>query len=217
VHTIELTDGSKFAGLLPAPQFEMQLVGTSSQQKVNFSAATVSRLQFASRSETSDADAPTLELTNQDTLVGSLSGQLQLDTLFDSIAINATELRSLVHAPDAGLDVQVTLWDQTTLSGQLRQPEVSCDLKSGVTVKVPVALIERYVNPLPKPSDTMVERIKAVVTELGADDWKQRERAEAQLVAMGSVVIPILKEMSGTVSPEAQQRIDSILKQVEKK
>ena len=63
----------------------------------------------------------------------------------------------------------------------------------------------------------MIERIKALVTELSAEDWKQRERAEAQIVTLGPAAIGVLKQMSGNVPPEAQQRIDSILKQIEKK
>jgi hypothetical protein len=63
----------------------------------------------------------------------------------------------------------------------------------------------------------VIEKIKAIVLELSADDFKQRERAEQQLVAMGSVVSSVLKEMSASQPPEAQQRIESILKQLEKK
>lgn len=218
VHDIELTDGSRFAGLATADHFELQLVGTASQQNVSFPAAVVSRLQIGKGSEDGPKDdAPILELTNQDQMVGTLAGQLKLDTNFDTITLNGTEMLALVHAPDGGLDVQATLWDQTTLSGQLRDPVIACKLICGVTVNIPVALINKYGNPLPRPSDLMVDRIKAVVAELSAEDWKQRERAEAQLVTMGSSVVPILRELSGTLSLEAQQRIDSVLKQLEKK
>jgi hypothetical protein len=34
---------------------------------------------------------------------------------------------------------------------------------------------------------------------------------------MGPIVVGVLKEMSNSVPPEAQQRIDSVLKQLEKK
>jgi hypothetical protein len=62
----------------------------------------------------------------------------------------------------------------------------------------------------------MAERIRAVVSELSAQDWKQREAAEAQLVSMGPAVAVILKELRNAQSPEAQQRIESVLKQLEK-
>ena len=218
VHDIQLTDGSKFAGLVSGDHFDLQLVGTASQQKVTFPAATVARLQFTRPTDDgSGDDESTLDLVNQDQFVGNLTGQLKLDTNFDAITINAQELRSLTHAPDGGLDVQIILWDQTTLGGQLREPQVACNLKCGVTVNVPVPLIARYANPQPLPSQTMVDRIKAVVMQLSAEDWKQREQAEAQLVSMGPMIAGVLKELGSSQPPEAQQRIESVLKQFEKK
>ncbi|HMB94478.1 MAG TPA: hypothetical protein VKK61_00415, partial [Tepidisphaeraceae bacterium] len=89
--------------------------------------------------------------------------------------------------------------------------------KSGVAVKIPLSLIDHYSNPQPQPSAMMMDRIKAVAADLSADDWKQRERAQSQLVSMGPIVVGVLKQMSGSVPPEAQQRIDAILKQLEKK
>ena len=62
----------------------------------------------------------------------------------------------------------------------------------------------------------MVEQIKATIARLNADDWKERDRAEAQLVAMGPVAIGTLKKLRAGQPPEAQQRIDSVIKQLEK-
>jgi hypothetical protein len=217
-----LSDGSRFAGLATADHFELQLVGTSSQQTVTFPLSIIAKLQFGKNPDDAQpavgADAPpTLRLSNDDEFAGTIAGQLKLETTFDTITINGSELQSLAHAPDAGFDVQATLWDQTTLSGQLKDPQVTCSLKSGVSVTVPVPMIARYDNPHPKPSETMIDRIKAVVADLGAEDWKKRESAEAQLVTMGSSVIPVLKEMRDSQPIEAQQRIDSVLKQLDKK
>ena len=218
VHQIYLTDGSAFAGLVNAPTFEMKLAGAN-PQPVSFPAASLRRLQMTSKSPETDSDeTPTLELANDDLLVGTLTGRLKLDTTFDTIDVDAAEIRGMTRAPDAaGLDVQVTLWDQTTVSGQLQQPQVICSLGSGVQVTVPIALVEEYSNPNPKPSATMVERIKTVVSQLSAEDWKAREAAEAQLAAMGPTVASVLREMLPSQPPEAQQRIESILKQLGKK
>jgi hypothetical protein len=218
VHEIYLTDGSAFAGLVNAPTFEMKLAGPGAQP-VSFPSSALRRLQMTSKAPETDADeTPTLQLANEDLLVGTLTGRLKLDTTFDTIDVDAAEIRALARAPEAaGLDVQVTLWDQTTVSGQLQQPQVVCALGSGVQVTVPIALVEEYSNPNPKPSATMVERIKAVVAQLSADDWKAREAAEAQLAGMGPTVASVLRDMLPTQPPEAQQRIESILKQLGKK
>jgi len=102
------------------------------------------------------------------------------------------------------------------MSGQLEQQELTCALSSGVQMKVPVALVEQYSQPLPQPSATMIEKIKSLVAELGADDFKQREQAQAQLTTMGPAVITVLKQARSGTGPEAQQRIDGIVKSLEK-
>src|SRR5205085_9285545 len=101
---------------------------------------------LAGTSSDPDDDSPTLTLANQDVLVGAISGQLKLDTTFDTITVNGGEVRSMTHPKDAGTDVQITLWDQTKLSGQLQEPAVTVALQSGVSVTIPVPLIESY-NP----------------------------------------------------------------------
>jgi hypothetical protein len=63
----------------------------------------------------------------------------------------------------------------------------------------------------------MVDKIKQAVAQLNADEWKARDRAEAELTAMGSVVTGVLKQMRSDQPPEAQQRIDQILAAVAKK
>jgi hypothetical protein len=218
VHQIYLSDGSSFSGLVTAPQFVFQLVGTSARQQVTFPVSMLSRIQFTRAAEDGPADgAPVMRLSNADELVGMFSGSILLDTGFDAIDIKGAELRSLTHLPDATYDVQATLWDQTTVSGVLRDPQVQFDLKCGLSMKVPMALVATYENPQPQPSAPMVDRVKSIVADLSAEDWKQRERAEAQLLQMGPMVKSVLKQLSGSVPPEAQHRIDSVLGEFEKK
>src|SRR5688572_32891638 len=84
-------------------------------------------------------------------------------------------------------------------------------------MKVAVALVEEYTQPTPQPSEQIVAKAKALVAELSADDWKQRDRAETQLVGLGPVIIPTLKQLRTDQTPEPQQRIDSVLKTLEQK
>jgi hypothetical protein len=230
VHEIVLTDGSRFAGLVPADTFEMTLedanVGPTTQpspassangaQTVKFPASAIARLQLAAKVDDPDDDTPTLSLANEDLMVGSLSGELKVETVFDTITVNAAELKALTHPADNPLDVQLELWDGSTLSGHLQQPDVQCQLSSGVSVRVPVALVKEYRQPQPQPSGQMVERIKATVADLGAEDWRVRDRAEALLTQMGPSAAGVLKDLRDRQSPEAQARIDSILKELEK-
>ena len=109
------------------------------------------------------------------------------------------------------MDVNVRLWDDSSFSGQLQESELNCLLKSGVSVKAPVALVAEYSQPQPKPADKMIDRVKQVVEKLNADDWKVRDEAQKQLTGMGVAISPILKQLRGTQSPEGQQRIDDVL------
>ena len=107
-----------------------------------------------------------------------------------------------------GLAKSITLWDQTRLSGQLDEPTVTCALASGISVKIPVPLIESYSQPQPQISSTTSEKVKSIVALLSADDWKQRDQAQNQLIAMGSAIAGTLRQMRAAQTPEAQQRID---------
>jgi hypothetical protein len=215
VHEIYMTDGSHFAGLASADQFALTLA--ASGQKITIPASAMARLQLSAPDEPdNDDNAGRMSLANEDELVGTITGQLKLDTAFDTITVNGPEIRGLAHAKEAGLDVQITLWDGSKLSGQLQEPAVNCALSSGIVVKVPVPLIDSYTQPQPQPSAGMAERIKQTVALLSAEDWKTRDKAEADLVTMGQAVVAVLKQMRPSQPPEAQQRIDSVLKQVEK-
>lgn len=215
VHEILLADGSQFAGLVDADTFDMTLA-SGAKQPVQFPASAITRIQFSPPKEPDDA-APTLNLTNGDKLVGQLAGQLKLDTSFDTITVNAPEIKHLTHPDPAALDVQVTLWDDSTLSGQLQQSDLSVQLNSGVTLSVPSALLADYTQPLPAPSPATAEKIKSLVAALGADDFKQREQAESDLLSMGPAILRPLRDLKPAQSPEAQQRIDSLIKQLEHK
>lgn len=215
VHELLLTDGSRLSGLVELPAFEVKLTATG--QMAKFPLAAIAQLQFAAQlPEEPDADVPTLRMVNQDLMVGALTGQLKLDTLFDTLVIDASQIKRLVRVGNSSQEVQITLWDDTTLSGQLQSPQVSCQLVSGIKLDAPISLIEEYNQPLPAPSAAAQERIRQLVADLNAADWKVRNRAESQLVSMGISVMGLLREMRDQQPPEAQQRIDSILQQLEK-
>ena len=242
VHQIVLADGSRFCGVVTKESFDLKIrnpaVGTGSMspghgallagavsRTVAFPTQSLSRLQFSASPDETGDQTPTLTVTNGDRLVGALAGQLELQTGFDTIRINGAEVRSMSHAqPDnlpagaagAGAqspaEVQVTLWDDATLSGQLKGDMVAFTLKSGVVMKVPAALIDQYTQPEPQPSQELLDRIKSIVGELADPDWKHRDRAADQLRGLGPSVSSVLKKLKVSQPPEAQKQIDTILK-----
>ena len=211
VHEIILTDGSRFAGLVESDPLALTLRTVGDGKPVNFLAATVSRLQLSPKASEPDKQTPTLTLTNSDRFVGVFDGKLTLETAFDAIELDGAGLRAVRHGNSAPAEVQVTLWDGATLSGRLRGDEVRCALGSGAIVKVPVAMIDRYEHPQPMPPAPVLDKIKCLVSALGAEDWKEADRASAELVQMGAPIAGALRSLRGTQNQQSQQRIDKIL------
>ncbi|MDW8261798.1 MAG: hypothetical protein RMJ35_04665 [Phycisphaerales bacterium] len=211
-HVAVLSDGSRFGGLLLSENLQLKL--TTTGQTVTFPAGAIARIMVsAEQPDPRDGD-PTLALAGGDVLVARLTGTLQLETAFDTLALNADEIVALAPLKESGLDVQVTLWDQTTVSGQLREPILDCILAGDVPLRIPLALLSSYRQPNPRPSATVVKQISSMVAELSAEDFRLRESAEERLIKLGPVVVPVLKELRDAQPLEAQQRIDSIIKRL---
>lgn len=217
VHEVRLTDGTRLAALVDSFLFEARLA--SSDQTIKFPLTSAAKLQLRADNtdNAADDDSPQLKLTQDEMMVGTLTGKLRLDTGFSMLTIDAEGIRSLSRIKESPQDVQVSLWDQTTFRGQLQEPEVTCLTKGGLQIKVPIALVEEYAQPQPKPSGAMVEKIKALVADLNADDWSARQKAQEKLAAMGSMAAGVLRELRPNQPEEAQSRIDQILGTTEKK
>ena len=214
VHVVDLIDGSRFSALATADELEMKLSAAGQDQTAKFPVGSLSRLVLTNPAEEKEDSAPDLKLSGEDHLVGSLKGTLQFDTAFDTITINAAEIRMLVHSKASPVDLSIMMWDGTILSGQLQDQQVLCHLNCGLEMHVPIDLVRSYSNPSAQPSALMMDRIKAIVADLNADDWKQRDAAEEELVKIGAGVGPTLKAMRDQQPPEVQQRIDSVLKKL---
>jgi hypothetical protein len=112
--------------------------------------------------------------------------------------------------------LQVTLWDGSILTGRPREATLGVKVGGGTAVAIPVDLIVSYSNAHPRPSDDTTARVEELVGKLNDDDFKARETAQQALVATGPVIVPILRELKALQPPEAQQRIEQILTQLEK-
>ncbi len=215
-HRIILKDQSSFTGIVTAAEFPLQFVASAGQAaKVPVSA--IRRIDFSLPVESPEAPTATMNLSGGDALAGSLDGDFKLDTGFTVITIKAPEVCRLIRTPGSASDAQVTLWDQTSIRGQIQESALPLKLGSGAAVSIPVGIISDYNCASPQPKSAVADKIKALVAQLNADDWKQREEAEKSLMAIGTPVLATLKELRAAQPPEAQQRIDSIVKQLDKK
>jgi hypothetical protein len=224
VHTITLTDGSRFGGLVTLPDFTATLTtGTGDKaEPTRFAVGTLSRIVFAGDDPADAAtkspaeDAPSLKVRKDDVLVGTLTGSLKVDTAFDTVTVDAAGIRSLAPSKDNPATLAVTTWDGTVFNGQVEDPTVVCHLSCGVDVRVPVGLIDGYTNPSPAVPAMLQSKVQQLVKDLDADDWQQRDAAEKDLVKLGPAVGGALRAVRDQQPPEAQQRIDAILRQLKK-
>ena len=211
VHIVSLIDGSRFSGLLLSDAIDCTLARGG---KVSFPLASVRRLAFVPENESEPVAS--LRLTNDDSLAAVLPAKFVLLTSYGEVNVNGAEVKRITRVKDTLEDIQAQLWDDSTISGRLAQPYMQCTIGGSAAARVPVATIDQYNSSAPQPAAGIVKRIEALVAELNADDWKQRKAAEATLLTMGEGISTTLKQLRDTQPPEAQQRIDSILKQLSK-
>lgn len=216
IHEVYLSDGSKLSGILSAPQWPLRLTTASGEQAVPFPLAAITRVQIIALPDEIGAGKATLSLQGGDIIATRLEGQLKLVTTFDTIDVNASEIRAIAK-PDEGLpDVQITMFDQSTFRGTLQTTSLKAKLVGDLAIDVPIAAIRDYDNPQPFPSAGLVERVKASVVKLNAEDWKEREAAETQLISMGPSVISVLEASVATQPPEVQQRLTGVIARLRK-
>jgi hypothetical protein len=218
VHQIALSDGSKLSGLLIAPSFDLTLDGAAGPVHLTIPTSSLARLRptVAPDPDAPEEDRPELRCTGDDVLHGTIDGTFSLDTAFETVTIRGDQVRKITRANPNSTELQVTLWDQTLLSGQPTTATLPVKLVSGPTVIVPLDLLDSYANNAPKTSDDTAAKVKDLVAKLNDDDFKVREAAQQSLIATGSSIVPLLKDLKPAQPPEAQQRIDQILSQLDK-
>lgn len=215
ISEIYLADGSRLSGLLVQTQWAFKLVSNTSDSLTNFQSVSMQRVQLSVPEENAGAGQPTLDMSNGDILAARLAGEMKIDTAFDTINLNAGQIASVLRNEESGA-LSVTLFDQSNFRGAVQGLSLKVTTTGGVALEIPVASIRAYVNPSPLPSEAMVTRMNDQIKQLDAEDWKQRDAAEAALVGMGSSITPALKEAVAGKSPEVTQRLQSVIAKLEK-
>jgi hypothetical protein len=172
LHVVRLTDGSHFGAILESDQLPLRLKllpivpatrpesGATANGDVRFGPGTISRVIFNSKIDPLDA-APTLKLANDDLLVGTLQGELKLDTSLDTLNVDPARIVHLTRTGDGPqAQLHVSFSDDTQFSGQLESLSVECHLQSGTNLQVPVDQLRDFTRPrvLDKPPATQPAR-----------------------------------------------------------
>ena len=215
-YEVYLTDGSRLSGVFSQSTWALKLISTTADAPVAFPLAALARLQLKPLDDTIGTGTATLGLLGDDIIAAKIDEPLKLVTAFDTLTLNGPEIQSITRPQPGQQDVQITLFDQSTFRGVLSTPTLSIALAGGTKLDLPIAAIQDYQNPKPFPSDSIVKKVDDSIGQLNEDDFKSREQAEAQIVAMGPSVVSVLENSATTQPAEAKERLLSIIKRMKK-
>lgn len=78
----------------------------------------------------------------------------------------------------------------------------------------PAQIVNLTRTDITPPAD-WVNRVEALVRQLGADEWRQRERTHQQLIRMPHTIVPILTKHIVSDDPEIRVRLERIIATLE--
>lgn len=109
--------------------------------------------------------------------------------------------------------VVLHLQDGSIITGEMTVDEISVATDFG-TLKVPLVKV-RSLSPGLSSSPEMSDKINGLIEALGADDYKAREQAHKDIVALGLKVRNILDGHKNDENTERKRHIGEILKEFE--
>jgi len=169
-----------------------------------------------------DADASardgqaTLHVRGGGDLVGELTAaRLILQTEDGRHELLPRCTRSLEFGAGAPGNAVAKLWNDTVLTGRLAERTLGFRIgPDGPTLKVPVGQIASIARSAALPPPAAIRRIEKLVAQLGAERYVDRERATAELKALGPAIVPVLRRHCEHPDPEVRIRVGDLLKEL---
>ncbi len=109
--------------------------------------------------------------------------------------------------------IRLHLFDGSVISGDLSVSEITVDTSFGKLV-VPIDKIRNFTPGLDS-NPKQVEHLQGLINNLGSDDYKTREQAHKDLVAMGSKVRKELDQHVNSDNAEVKRHVTEIIKELE--
>ena len=216
-------DGSHRATLIGGSVLTGVLASTTLKFKLALGPlATVRREDVLRLTGTGKGSAPAgvtvVTMRNGDRLVATLAHKvLTVRTEFGPAKVfPVSVLKATFDATKAGA-VVMTMWDGSTIEGQLVAPDLTFIAHSGPTVKVAPAHIASITRPYALPGPETVRKVAKLIAQLGAESYTDREAATRELLKMGKGVMPLLKKHANSHDSEIRQRIEDLLGQLSPK
>jgi len=174
----------------------------------------------ASADDEGEPKIPFADLAGDQRLVAPLAGaQLQVVTAGGVVPLEPGSMKEMRNVTDdiqiPGADdapwFQVELWGGGSVLGQMRENVMRFQVGEREWV-IPCREVTRVVNPVPKITDTTLNRMAQLIRELGNEDWKVRERATGELKNLGEIARSALQEaFKQSEDAEVKHRIEDLL------
>jgi WD40 repeat protein len=79
-----------------------------------------------------------------------------------------------------------------------------------------VPLLKQCLEPVSPPSDKVREQVARLLTDLNSDEFSARQKAEAELVMLGTPILPLLRKAPQEGLPlEARRRLENLIERLE--
>ena len=213
LHAISFRNGSSLSCIIEPAQIAFKL---KSGRLVILPREQISSIQAASAFENS-VEPHTVDLTNRDTLYGSLkmdkSSRLRLVTEFGPVEI---PLEQIKQASAVGLDYErfrLDLSDGTTnLVGYIDQRCLQFVIGSKTVLPLAPQQMSRLLCSFHPCDEKTEQKISQLVEQLGSEDWNKRQDASARLKRLGLAAVPILRTHLANPDLEIRQRIEEVIR-----
>ncbi|NJK31359.1 MAG: hypothetical protein HC927_02480 [Deltaproteobacteria bacterium] len=107
-----------------------------------------------------------------------------------------SEIRAIARVEENPLDLRVTLWDETTLTGTLAEPVVTLQTALG-PIPLPAAQIASYTQPLPSPPPISTARVPYRSARMPAIGWPTPQRMFCRPMATENTSRPAAARVEG--------------------
>ena len=211
VHRATFLNGSTLAGMLGP---ERIVLPTRLGPQLDISRDMILAVRFAQET-TENPSLACVRLSNEDTLFGRLADEAYNVTMeFGKVQVKPVNIVAMAFEPRDPRRVMIKLWDGSVLRGQLRQKTLRFTLDPGPSLDLHVGQIVGLACPEALPPENIVKQVEKYVGMLSATSFKDREEAQAALLRMGKVIVPLLKKHVNDTDPEVRQRISAILEKL---
>jgi len=209
-----LKGGTRISGTLVASEPQGLVFDVKMGGRIRIKPARIAAVRFAEASP-HDGTLTSALLTGGDKLLGELTDDvLVLTTSYGKASINVSQIKSITFKAGSPDQTAVKKWDGSSMKGKLNATEIGFAPAPDRRWSLPIGKIVSITCPQAIPPKAMRLKIKKLIAQLGADNYKDRQAASKSLVGMGKGIVNQLKPHLSDEDAEVRQRIEDILEQL---